>query len=93
MKAFELIANEKHWCKDGNFTGRNSDGEKTYCIAGAVFAAYKVSEDVERIVNRVLDEIYDAVQIISGERSIAWWNDDPNTTHKMVIDLLKELDI
>lgn len=97
MKAFELLAKPESWTK-GAFA-RNlkkesidsgSEDAVCWCVTGAIAKTYCYQEYSQ--FSYFLDKMKNDLKI-PKEKMITTWNDDPNTTHEDVINLLKKLDI
>ncbi len=73
-----LLANEQQWCK-----GRLRDVHGRHCLVGAIEAA-DAWEELPAIILRATREV-------SGKRywRIESFNDDPNTTHRDVLLVLR----
>lgn len=73
-----LLATEQQWCK-----GRLRDADGRHCLAGAIEAA-DAWQEIPRIILRAAREV-------SGRRywRIESFNDDPRTTHRDVMLVLR----
>jgi hypothetical protein len=79
-KVIALLATEDRWCK---FFAQSSDGRR--CLWGAMWA-----EDAATILDA---PILDAIKQVVGPdyQSIDAFNDDPTTTHAMVLEVLNRV--
>lgn len=99
VKAYEILKSPDSWTKN-HMEIRGHNGYKR-CIMGALNYKWGSSQignsgtyrDAEKVA-RVLNSKY-GVKIHSMDypRIVANWNDDPCTTHGMVLEVLKEADV
>lgn len=89
MKPSELIAKEENWTRrvyardEENFIVSLDDVKAVkFCMRGAMCKTRSMGN---RGLLMALND--------RGWRSIEQFNDDPNVTHQMVIDVLKEFDL
>ena len=78
-KVIDLLSDERRWCK---WFLKTPDGR--YCILGALRAVHAEKELVEPIML--------AISQVTGRK---WWiihtfNDDPLTTHALVVQVLQQ---
>lgn len=93
MKAYELLSNEDKWCRYVNHKdkdGKICDAESAvaHCAYGAILVCYSEEENHEHVrrMQEVIKRRYDMDYVVE-------WNDDPETTWKIVHNLLSELNI
>lgn len=90
MKAYELLAKPEAWIKGriavdryGNPVSESDPQACRFCLVGAICHCYDGIE-----YGQAINKLENAVR--SG---IATFNDSPSTTHNMVVELLRKLDI
>ncbi len=95
MKMKELLADPKKWTKRSY--ARDMDGDSClslsheavcFCLYGALSRCYPMQERGE-----VLRKIDNALMKTVGHVMIVKFNDSPDTTHEMLMQVLEEADV
>ena len=97
MKVYEALADPKKWTRgtlarraDGSASSWHSDDATCFCVLGAI---YKLSMgDATEYLPR-LDKVRNVLAKRGLPIGIGDFNDDPSTTHKLVLEVLKEADV
>lgn len=97
VKAFEILKDKKSWVKL-HMEVTDQNGYTMRCIMGALQYKWmgdptKMTEDARKVYD-VLHRKY-GVRTCGADysRVVALWNDNRDTTHKMVIEVLKEANV
>ena len=95
LKISDLLSDPKHHCKgdyaqDAQGCDARVDDDKAdkWCLVGAVLRCYS-EEDHLKIISRLKR----ALQYQGKACSLTLFNDHPETTHQMVLDLAKLADV
>ncbi len=96
MKMKELLADPKKWTK-GSYA-RNEFGDPCkilsteatcFCLYGALTRCYPAGEQHVSAANK----LEDAMRKLNGHTMIVKFNDSPDTTHEMLMQVLEEADV
>ncbi len=97
MKAKELLASRDRWVQDDWAIDREhesvdptSPNACCWCMLGAIVNCYPDYLDQRKAVKKV-EELLEAKGFEAA--SIPDFNDDPNTTHELVLSILEEADV
>lgn len=95
-KALDLLSEEDRWVK-GHLTGINANGDTTFCAVGAVMLSTEYSYKHNAVVPALAALNRDLPSDPTKKHcALAYFNDDPDTTHEDVIlhfkKVLHELD-
>ena len=97
-RALELLKDEDAWIKGNNAEDANgyscrhpADGPACWCVAGALAHAYWLVTGTNTEYDDLEDETYDLRKKLAPDYAgtLIDWNDDPNTCHGDVLDLLQ----
>ena len=95
MKAYELLAEPRHWTK-GAYSRLGTDGVANvmvgnmWCVVGAIWRCYG------RVPYQWPSGYLHLGELVKkrfGHSSLTNWNDSSLTTHADVVSVLKELDL
>lgn len=95
MKASELLADPKAWCKGFYALGKiglpesvHSREAVRFCVVGAIFHCYQGDPHVE-----AMKKLEATLEKLSGTRNVIAFQDAPDTTHADIMSLLQEADV
>ena len=98
MKVKELLKNPENWtqgyhARDVNNieTGLCSADATKFCLAGAVIRCYALTNN--EVLNKIMDYLKTHGDLPDGIDTIAGFNDNPNTTHEKILEMVTALDI
>jgi hypothetical protein len=95
VKVYELLATPDKWCQwhfavnaSGMSVSSLSHDACRWCTSGGINFCYSDSNDRTKMYQKVVDVLQKR-----GFMAVADFNDNPNTKHKDILNLLKKLDV